>query len=148
MKSEAVRAGAKRFAAALDGPFGRRSLHWTIEQHLGYFIAARKSGATWAQIAQALNAAGAVADDGRAIKSNVLSATMSRIHRSIRSKGETADVNPGNRALKATKQPKETTPPRHSLPQVRSPPVSAPSTDFATVRERMERAAELRGKKS
>jgi hypothetical protein len=154
MKSDAVRSGAKRFAAELDGPFGRRSLHWAVQLHLKYFTAARAAGATWSQIAQALALAGAVAGDGTAIKSNVLSATVSRIERSARPKSEanskTALAHFDERLFETIARPTNggaigpTSPPIPKHPTLSLLPVLP--ADLATVRERMDRTADLRGK--
>jgi hypothetical protein len=152
MRSDAVRAGARRFAADLEGPFGRRSLHWAAEHHLDYFSAARATGATWAQIAQALALAGAVADDGAAIKGSVLSATVSRIKRSRSTASDTgqdiAKSSVGKQSfVAAARQPDEITASSLTPPtRGASPQLPASPSKLATVRERMKRAAELRGK--
>jgi hypothetical protein len=151
MRSDSVRAGAKRFAADLEGPFGRRSLHWAVEQHLDYFAAARATGATWAQIAQALVLAGAAADDGAAIKGSVLSATVSRIRRSLATTSDAgqdcAQSSVGKITLvAAARRPEENAASSLTSPTRGLTPVPASPSKIVTVRERMKRAAELRGK--
>jgi hypothetical protein len=148
MKTEAVRGGAKRFAAALVGPFGRRSLHRATALHLDYFVAARDAGATWSQIAQALAVAGAVGEDGKAIKGSVLSATVSRILRSRQSKADAPEVTAGYPTMEVKSERFEPVRLGNSTPQ--SVPSRSPETKdgLATVRERMERAAKLRGGKT
>lgn len=154
MKSDAVRAGAKQFAVELDGPFGRRSLHWAVQHHLKYFAAARAAGATWPQIAQALALAGALADDGTAIKSNVLSATVSRIRRSVRPMtdvgSETTFTYRGERPFAATVRHADEGAISSLSSPILKPPTLLPASpaDLATVRERMERAVDLRGKQN
>lgn len=153
LKSEAVRAGAKRFAAELAGPFGRRSLHWVVERHIDYFEAAREAGATWVQIARALALAGAANEDGSPITGRVLSATVSRVKRSgsgAEGGGEAAaSEHTNSRPSKAVVLPKDE---KVNSPESRS--TSATSlqatspADISTVRQRMERAAALRGKQS
>jgi hypothetical protein len=49
-----VTAGAKRIAASLEEPFGRRRLQPVIAEYLDYLAKARASGALWTQIADVL----------------------------------------------------------------------------------------------
>jgi hypothetical protein len=136
----------------LEGPFGRRSLHWAVEHHLDYFAAARAAGATWTQIAKALALAGAAADDGAVIKGSVLSATVSRIKRSLATTGhagqDLAQSSVGKKTMvAAARQPvKIAARPLTSPAGGASPQLHASPSKLATVRERMKRAAELRGK--
>lgn len=72
---------AGRFAAALDGPLGRRPMQRVIAEFLPLFHALRSSDASWGQIAALLAAAGVRSRSGQPLGDGVLRAMVSRAER-------------------------------------------------------------------
>ncbi|MGE3703044.1 MAG: hypothetical protein AB7G08_30425 [Hyphomicrobiaceae bacterium] len=72
---------AGRFAAALDGPLGRRAMQPIIRDFLPLFRELRASGASWSQIASLLAAAGVRSGSGQSLTDRVLRAMVSRAER-------------------------------------------------------------------
>lgn len=72
---------AGRFAAALEGPLGRRPLQRVVSEFYPFFQRMRESGASWSQIAALLAAAGIRSHLGRPLSDGVLRAMVSRAGR-------------------------------------------------------------------
>src|SRR5690349_11045678 len=72
-------AEARQFAAALDGPLGRRPIEAVMREHRTLFDNLRAAGASWPQIATLLLKAGACTGRGSPIPANALRAMASRL---------------------------------------------------------------------
>ena len=142
-----VMAGAKKIAASLEGPFGRRKLQPVIAEHLDYFQKARASGALWPQIADALARAGIRSPEGAPYRANILRAMVSRAERSSHPDLTVCDLvaAPTPPAVKPSQEYTKARLPRQrpASTNLSSSPANASNLD--AVRERIARASRLRG---
>ncbi|MEX4008484.1 hypothetical protein [Neoaquamicrobium sediminum] len=136
---------AGRFAAALDGPLGRRAMQPAIRDFLPLFRELRASGASWSQIASLLAAAGVRSGSGQPLANSVLRAMVSRAERealvSDSEKKEAATSGqPSGRRVRVSK----TTSPRLTTAAPQPHGVTQPAA-LGDVAERIRRASALRG---
>lgn len=136
---------AGRFAAALDGPLGRRAMQPVIRDFLPLFRGLRASGASWSQIASLLAAAGVRSGSGQPLTDGVLRAMVSRAEREAQaSDSEKNEAATGGQASGRRVRVSETISPRvtAAAPQPQGVTRHAGLVDVAG---RIRRASALRG---
>ena len=139
--------GAKELAASLEGPFGRRKFLPVVEEHLDYFRRARASGASWAQIVDVLRRAGVLMPDGKPYPADMLRAVVSRAERASQtvSTNSPPAFEPSLPSRRSVQAPPSSPQQRRKSPAVKTVPASPTSTELGEVRDRIQRAARLRG---
>lgn len=145
---------AGRFAAALDGPLGRRPMQRVVAQFLFLFRDLRAGGASWAQITALLHSAGVRSGTGEPVAEGALRAMVSRAKRSTRERrsyppDKTVDPTvPSQRAGLIYRVTEQRGPTQEAGANVllRNPPDLSLHLDAcrSDVAERIRRAARLR----
>jgi hypothetical protein len=146
MKKDAVKTGADAIAAAMDGPFGRRKFQSVVDEHLAYFLQARASGALWDQICSALTKAGVTSASGTPYKANALRVMVQRAEAKASTvKAQTAHTRKPElsveRSVAVHSAAEHRNQEREQIPMDKSDS----RDDLQKVRERIQRAARLRG---
>lgn len=87
---------AQKFAAALEGPLGRRRMQAVVRNHIVLFERLRESGASWTQVAALLTAAGVRDCSGAPVSANAWRAMVSRTVREASRAIQSGEVTPRN----------------------------------------------------